>query len=60
MQTESNHTSAASQVIKIDDEIIGVLYAISLVSKRLARNLAVLSRQDEHSKERRRKKEWAR
>jgi hypothetical protein len=37
--------------MEVDDEIIGVLYAISVVSKRLARNLAAITRQGERSKE---------
>ena len=44
MDTKSNPTGTASRGIKVDDEIIGVLYAISVVSNRLARNLALLER----------------
>ena len=51
MDKEANPTGPASRGIEVDDEIIGVLYAISVVSKRLARNLALLERQGERSKE---------
>ena len=51
MDTKSNPIGTASRGIEVDDEIIGVLYAISVVSKRLARNLALLERQGERSKE---------
>lgn len=51
MDTKSNPTGTACRGIEVDDEIIGVLYAISVVSKRLARNLALLERQGERSKE---------
>ena len=51
MDTKSNPTDTASRDMEVDDEIIGVLYAISVVSKRLARNLALLERQGERSKE---------
>ena len=51
MDAKSNPTDTAGRGIEVDDEIIGVLYAISVVSKRLARNLALLERQGERSKE---------
>ena len=51
MDAKSNPTDTAGRGIEVDDEIIGVLYAISAVSKRLARNLAALAAQGERSKE---------
>ena len=36
---------------KIDEELADVLMAISVVSRRLARKLAMLSRQDKQNKE---------
>ena len=51
MDAKSNPTDTAGRGIEVDDEIIGVLYAISAVSKRLARNLAAITRQGERSKE---------
>ena len=51
MDAKSNPTDTAGRGIEVDDEIIGVLYAISVVSKRLARNLALLKLQGERSKE---------
>ena len=51
MDTKSNPIGTASRGIEVDDEIIGVMYAISVVSKRLARNLALLELQGERSKE---------
>ena len=49
MDKEANPTGPASRGIEVDDEIIGVLYAISVVSKRLARNLTLLARQGERT-----------
>ena len=51
MDTKSNHNGAAGRGIEVDEEIIDVLCAISVVSKRLARNLAVLAARGERSKE---------
>ena len=51
MDAKSNPTDTAGRGIEVDDEIIGVLYAISVVSKRLARNLSALAAQSEHLKE---------
>ena len=51
MDTKSNLTGAAGRGIEVDEEIIDVLCAISVVSKRLGRNLAVLAARGERSKE---------
>ena len=51
MDAKSNPTDTAGRGIEVDEEIIDVLCAISVVSKRLARNLALLERQGERSKE---------
>ena len=51
MDTKSNPTDTASRDMEVDDEIIGVLYAISVVSKRLARKLTVLKWENERMAE---------
>lgn len=46
MQTKSNNTDAELRDPEFDEELAGILAAISVVSKRLAKKLIALQRQD--------------
>lgn len=47
METQAKQTDAESRTREMDEELADVLTAISVVSKRLARKLTMLKRQDE-------------
>ena len=51
METQAKQTDTECRDREIDEELADVLTAISVVSKRLARKLAMLSRQDEQKAE---------
>ena len=51
MQTKAQQTDTKCRDRDIDEELADVLTAISVVSKRLARKLTMLSRQDEQKAE---------
>lgn len=50
MQTQTNQNDTQSRDHELDEELAGILTAISVVSKRLARKLMTLSRQEEIAK----------
>ena len=47
MQTEANERNAEMRDAELDEELAGILTAISVVSKRLAKKLLALQRQNE-------------
>lgn len=47
MQTKANDGDADMRDAELDEELAGILTAISVVSKRLAKKLLALQRQDE-------------
>lgn len=51
MQTQANETDTECRDREMDEELADVLTAISVVSKRLARKLTSLSRQDKEKTE---------
>ncbi|MEA4961507.1 hypothetical protein [Lutispora sp.] len=51
METQAKQTDTECRDREIDEELADVLTAISVVSKRLARKLTMLSRQDEQKAE---------
>jgi len=51
MQAQEEHVYPEDRNPEIDEELADVLMAISVVSRRLARKLAMLSRQDKQNKE---------
>ncbi len=51
MQTQERQTDTEIRDCEMDEELADVLTAISVVSKRLARKLAMLSRQEKAKKE---------
>ncbi|QHQ61470.1 hypothetical protein Ana3638_12350 [Anaerocolumna sedimenticola] len=51
METQAKQTDIECRDREIDEELADVLTAISVVSKRLARKLTMLSRQDEQKAE---------
>ena len=51
METQAKQTDTEIRDREMDEELADVLTAISVVSKRLARKLTMLSRQDEHKEE---------
>lgn len=51
METQANETDTEYRDREMDEELADVLTAISVVSKRLARKLTMLSRQDEQKTE---------
>jgi hypothetical protein len=51
METQAKQTDTEYRDREIDEELADVLTAISVVSKRLARKLTMLSRQDEQKAE---------
>jgi len=50
MQTQTNQNDTQSRDHELDEELAGILTAISVVSKRLAKKLMMLSRQEEMAK----------
>ena len=46
MQTEANERDAEVRDAELDEELAGILTAISVVSKRLAKKLLALQKQD--------------
>jgi len=51
METQAKQTDTEYRNSEIDEELADVLIAISVVSKRLARKLTVLKREDERMAE---------
>lgn len=51
MQTKPNDRDTKLHNAELDDELAGILTAISVVSKRLAKKLLALQRQNESTKE---------
>lgn len=51
MQDQNKHACSEGRDPEIDEELADVLMAISVVSRRLARKLAMLSRQGKQIKE---------
>ena len=51
METQAKQTDTKCRDREIDEELADVLTAISVVSKRLAQKLTMLSRQDEQKAE---------
>lgn len=51
METQTKQTDTEIRDHELDEELAGVLTAISVVSKRLARKLTVLSRQENEKTE---------
>ena len=51
MQTKANERDADIRDIELDEELAGILTAISVVSKRLAKKLLALQRQNESTGE---------
>ena len=51
METQEKQADTESRDREMDEELADVLTAISVVSKRLARKLTMLSRQDEQTAE---------
>lgn len=51
METQAKQTDTEYRNSEIDEELADVLIAISVVSKRLARKLTMLKRQDERMAE---------
>lgn len=51
METQTKQTGTEIRDHELDEELAGVLTAISVVSKRLARKLTVLSRQENEKTE---------
>jgi ribosome-associated translation inhibitor RaiA len=51
METQAKQTDTECRDREIDEELADVLTAISVVSKRLARKLTMLSRRDEQKAE---------
>jgi hypothetical protein len=47
MQTQTNQNDTQSRDHDLDEELAGILTAIRVVSKRLAKKLMTLSRQEE-------------
>ncbi|MDU6263685.1 MAG: hypothetical protein E6600_04175 [Anaerocolumna aminovalerica] len=47
MQTKANERNAEMRDAELDEELAGILTAISVVSKRLAKKLLALQRQNE-------------
>lgn len=47
MQTSTSNTDAEMRDPELDEELAGILTAISVVSKRLAKKLLALKKQDE-------------
>jgi len=51
MQTKANSTDTDARDNELDEELAGILTAISVVSKRLAKKLLILHRQGESTEE---------
>ena len=51
MQTEATERNAEMRDAELDEELAGILTAISVVSKRLAKKLHALQRQKESTEE---------
>ncbi len=51
MQTQTKQIEVENRDHELDDELVGILTAISVVSKRLAKKLSTLSRQDRQETE---------
>ena len=51
MQTEATERNAEMRDAELDEELAGILTAISVVSKRLAQNLLALQKQKESNRE---------
>ena len=51
MQTQANERNAEMRDAELDEELAGILTAISVVSKRLAKKLLALQRQKESTEE---------
>ena len=51
MQTEATERNAEMRDAELDEELAGILTAISVVSKRLAKKLLALQRQDKSAEE---------
>lgn len=51
MQTKANERDAEMRDAEFDEELAGILTAISVVSKRLAKNLLALQKQNEPTRE---------
>ena len=51
MQTKSNDRDANFRNAELDEELAGILTAISVVSKRLAKKLLALQKQKEPTRE---------
>ena len=51
MQTKANEKDTDLRDAELDEELAGILTAISVVSKRLAKKLLALQRQDETTEE---------
>jgi len=51
MQTKANEKDTDLRDTELDEELAGILTAISVVSKRLAKKLLALQRQDESTGE---------
>ena len=51
MQTKANEKDTDLRDTELDEELAGILAAISVVSKRLAKKLLALQRQDESTGE---------
>jgi len=51
MQTQANERNAEMRDAELDEELAGILTAISVVSKRLAKKLLALQKQKESTRE---------
>jgi hypothetical protein len=51
MQTKANERNSEMRDTELDEELAGILTAISVVSKRLAKKLLALQRQNESARE---------
>lgn len=51
MQTQTKQIEVGNRDHELDEELVGILTAISVVSKRLAKKLTTLSRQDRQETE---------
>jgi hypothetical protein len=49
MQTQTNQNDTQTRDYDLDEELVGILTAISVVSKRLARKLMVFPKQEEET-----------
>lgn len=47
MDTQAKQTDTECRDLEMDEELVGVLNAISVISKRLAKKLAALGQQEE-------------